>query len=553
MKIKSQTIFLLLGGILALAAALKLALSLASAFPFNSDEAVVALMARHILAGERPVFFYGQAYMGSLDAFLVAAGFLIFGQQVWVIRLVQALLYTGTIGTTFLLGRDLLGSAWVGLAAAGLMAIPTVNVTLYTTISLGGYGEALLLGNIIVLAGARMAGAWGFTGMGRRPDYSRPKDTFYPALFGLAAGLGLWANGLTLVAVIPTGLFCLVYWIKNFRQRPLSHSLYNLGVVAAGFFLGSFPWWYDAWRRGFSSLIGELLGQAVAVESGPWISQALAHGANFLLLGIPVILGMRPPWEVRWLVLPLLPFILVFWGWIGYRVVKAIYRKSALTPVYLLLLGIPATVLAGFIATPFGIDPSGRYFLPFAVPLSLLAGEAIVSSWAFKRLIGAGLLALILVYQLGGTVQCAITNPPGLTTQFDATTIIDHRYDGALIQFLISQGETAGYASYWTAYPIDFLSAEKVTLVPALPYHLDFRYARRDDRYPPYDSRVDQSPKVVYITARFPALADRLRTAFKLHGINWNEKAIGDYLVFYHLSRPIRPEALNLGWLTAAP
>jgi hypothetical protein len=36
--------------------------------PLNSDEAVVGLMARHILDGKRPVFYYGQAYMGSLDA-----------------------------------------------------------------------------------------------------------------------------------------------------------------------------------------------------------------------------------------------------------------------------------------------------------------------------------------------------------------------------------------------------------------------------------------------------------------------------------------------------
>ena len=53
---------------LALAAALKTGLVMANVIPFNADEAVVALMARHILQGERPVFFYGQAYLGSLDA-----------------------------------------------------------------------------------------------------------------------------------------------------------------------------------------------------------------------------------------------------------------------------------------------------------------------------------------------------------------------------------------------------------------------------------------------------------------------------------------------------
>src|SRR5512143_2634221 len=55
--------------ILALAASLgvKILLLGIQAVPFNADEAVVALMAKHILQGERPLFFYGQAYMGSLD------------------------------------------------------------------------------------------------------------------------------------------------------------------------------------------------------------------------------------------------------------------------------------------------------------------------------------------------------------------------------------------------------------------------------------------------------------------------------------------------------
>ena len=118
---------------------------------FNSDEAVVALMARHILNGARPTFFYGQAYMGSLDAFLVALAFKIFGQQVWVIRVVQAALYLGVLATTTWLGKKIFGDWRVGVLGALLLAIPAVNVSLYTTASLGGYGEALLLGNLILM------------------------------------------------------------------------------------------------------------------------------------------------------------------------------------------------------------------------------------------------------------------------------------------------------------------------------------------------------------------------------------------------------------------
>src|SRR4030067_806163 len=139
-------------GAIVVAVGLKMSLLAAGSVPFNADEAVVALMARHILQGERPVFFYGQAYMGSLDAYLVAGGFWLFGQKVWVIRGVQGVLYLATLLSTAWLGRAAFGSGKVGMIAAWLLAIPTMNLTLYTTATLGGYGEMLLVGNLILLA-----------------------------------------------------------------------------------------------------------------------------------------------------------------------------------------------------------------------------------------------------------------------------------------------------------------------------------------------------------------------------------------------------------------
>src|SRR3990172_8915500 len=79
--------------VLVIATLFKAGLWLSGVAQLNADEAVVGLMARHILQGERPTFFYGQAYLGSLDAWLVAGGFAALGQQGWGVRLVQTLLY----------------------------------------------------------------------------------------------------------------------------------------------------------------------------------------------------------------------------------------------------------------------------------------------------------------------------------------------------------------------------------------------------------------------------------------------------------------------------
>lgn len=94
-----------LPGILLLAGGLKIWLVFSGVVPFKTDEAVVALMARHILQGEAPIFFYRQAYMGSLYAWLTAMGFALAGESDWVLRIVQSLLYLGVILTKILLGK----------------------------------------------------------------------------------------------------------------------------------------------------------------------------------------------------------------------------------------------------------------------------------------------------------------------------------------------------------------------------------------------------------------------------------------------------------------
>jgi hypothetical protein len=163
-----------------------------------------------------------------------------------------------------------------------------------------------------------------------------------------------------------------------------------------------------------------------------------------------------------------------------------------------------------------------------------------------RALAGAGLGA-VLALNLWGNLGTALRNPPGITTQFDAATQIDHRYDGELIAFLRGHGETRGYTNYWVAYPLAFLSEESLLFIPRLPYHQDFSYTPRDDRYPVYTGTVMESSRVAYITTRHPALDQRLRAAFNAAEVSFEETVIGDYRVFHGLSSPIRPEEIGLG------
>ncbi len=522
------------------ASILKLWLIFQDLVPFNSDEAIVALMARHILGGDRPVFFYGQAYMGSLDAWFVAAGFALFGEQVWVIRLVQLLLYLLVILTTAALGKKVFGSSRIGDLAALLLAIPAVNVTLYTTVSLGGYGEALLIGNLVLLLSIQLVD---------RLQSDGSLNPWLGLVWGFLAGLGLWAFGLTLVYSIPAAIYLL--W-GSWRYKKLavkwSGWVLGLGMLVFGGLIGAAPWLSFAWLNGFGQLIFELRGGAIAgVEQLPWLLRMGQHITGFGLLGLTVILGMRPTWEVRWLALPLLPLVLFFWMGVVVFTARLVKQKTAQLPSQLLLLGMMVFLILVFIFSSFGADPSGRYFVPLAVPLALLAAGFIVS---LQDKIGHwrwGAAGLLLLFHLWGTYQLASLYPPGITTQFYAPTQIDHRFDQALIDFLLENGETRGYGNYWVSYPLAFLSQERLIFVPQLPYHLDFRYTERDDRYPAYDSMVDAADRVAYITTNHPDLNAYLASAFQERAVDWDEIQIGDYHVFFNLSKLVRPADMGLG------
>jgi len=525
------------------ALALKTALLALDAVPFNADEAVVALMARHILQGERPSFFYGQAYMGSLDAYLAAGAFRVFGQRVLAIRLVQVTLFAAVIVTSYPVALRFTGARRAAMLVVLLLAFPPVLLTLYTTASLGGYGEVLLAGNLLVWWGHRLgsedADRWGLW-----------------LAWGLAAGLGFWAMGLVLVYLVPVALWLL--W------RLRTHYWRGYLLAALGFAVGSLPWWLGNLGH-VDTGVAELFGTAVrsTATADSLVGNVGARALNFVILGLPALFGLRFPWDVEGPPLLLaVPALALYLGAVAFAARRPLphpsLTRSSSTPssparspqsassARPLLWGMCATLFLGFVLTPFGGDPSGRYFLPLYLPLFVFTAELLTALWERVGRWAWVLLGTILVFNLAGTIQAASTNPPGITTQFEAITQVDHRYDAELIGFLQAHGATRGYANYWVAYPIAFLSQEEIILVPRLPYKADLRYTSRDDRYAPYGEWVEASSTAVYVTTNHPVLDGLLQEQFAALGVRYRELQIGSYHVFYDLSRKVTPDELNL-------
>ncbi|MER6594457.1 DUF423 domain-containing protein, partial [Micromonospora purpureochromogenes] len=120
----------------------RLALLLGDTPRTNSDEATMGLAALHIARGEDfPVFFYGQAYMGALEAYLAAPLVASAGPSVLALRLPLLALYALFLLLSWRLTRRLGGDRWFALLVVGLLALGADRIVKNQLIAGGGYPE----------------------------------------------------------------------------------------------------------------------------------------------------------------------------------------------------------------------------------------------------------------------------------------------------------------------------------------------------------------------------------------------------------------------------
>ncbi len=100
-KKDSRPLFALLFA--ALTIAVRLPFLITGKIPFDSDEAVEGLMARHVLNGELPAFFWGQAFKGVPEVYVSAGMFAAFGSSVMALKSVTLAFFATYVGLNFVL------------------------------------------------------------------------------------------------------------------------------------------------------------------------------------------------------------------------------------------------------------------------------------------------------------------------------------------------------------------------------------------------------------------------------------------------------------------
>ena len=412
----------------------------------EADESVVGLMALHVLQGERPVFYWGQPYLGSLEAYLVASVFAVAPPSNLLLKLVPTVVFFVFVVLAYSGARRDLGLG-PALLTALYYCLPGSFLLFWSTKARGGYVELLALGQALIFLAPWAA---------RRG----PRLDGRLALYGFLAGLALWTHTLGLAWVVPAAIYSATRLGKRLLGAPL------LAAVAGG-------------------LIG--LGPAIAenVRTGGQTLEALQGGGssgevaqeNFRKLvdvGLPVLAGLgqatsspalfaqdwpqRPgswPWSGA-LLLGLGMLLLAPWA----RALLAPFQRGlAAERLSTAYFGLTVSLLTAILAVlgRFGeLVAEPRYALGLYVAAPLIFGTL----WTIGRrrwpLLVASLAAI-----LGLNLFSLVTADPRLnlpTTAGDS----NQRTRQRLIEYLEGQGIQSIYADYWIAYPVIFESGERI-------------------------------------------------------------------------------------------
>lgn len=254
----------------------------------SGDEAMTGLIAKQLVAqGAHLLFPYGPHYI-SLDSYIGAAFFSIFGSSTFALRAGLIFFFVFFLLTMFYLTR-LLYNKQLALITTGLLATGSSGLFLYQLEAVRNYAETACLGALLFLIASWLAiTAQG--GLQARPPSAQRKRLLLYTLFGLLAGLALWSN-LMMLSWIGTTMLLLFLSCRHELRRW--YGLYLLlGVI-----LGAFPLISSYVQALFAQSSPDMLpGQYhIAVAAMGTQSASLPRQlVGTLLYALPAITGASP-------------------------------------------------------------------------------------------------------------------------------------------------------------------------------------------------------------------------------------------------------------------
>jgi hypothetical protein len=539
--------------ILAVAALVRLPYLLFWDLFFNSDTAVLGLMARHFLRGEFSVYYWGEGYYGSLDPALLAPLFKIFGPTPGVAQWLPFVFSLLTVWIFYLYASCVL-DRWsarastliLALAPAGLFQI-SHSVFNYTFILFFGIIHLYLFEKF--LRGERRNGFFLLAGLvaGFSWYYFRLILVFWGAVFLYWIVTRTDSTGWAKANEKIKGFRFSQFW-KDFillRRAPVPVSLRWIFVVInfynlANFLVACFLWirgnwffsigrwrvklylwpilkssvllalvvyaaahyrkilpllrslWADSRARTFApgflagyspALYGILAGTS---PSSPGGLVALPTVVRNVLLAVPEMIT-RLAGAGRIFPLQVLSIAIVVCGflalgrllWIQTR--QRLQTGTAVEPYYAIPALCLMTAAFGLLGTNLRDANTVRFLVPLflCLPVGIALGLREINKKS--RLLAWG----ILLAFLGNTLWSNLL--------VWRKHVSPSRYE-VIAQGLAREKVKGGYADYWSAYYLTFLSQEEIILAPI----------NGKERYAPYPQYVQSLNEIILVGESAP-------------------------------------------------
>jgi hypothetical protein len=437
----------------------------------DSDEAVVGLMARHIVHQHQfTTFYWGQNYGGSITAVAMATVFQVFGASSAALKAVPIGMSAIAAVLVWRLGRRTVGEPAATIAALAFWVWPT-NYVWLSTKERGFYWACMILGLAFLIVVLRLV--------------DRPNGWRDWIALGLVGGLGWWTSPQILYFAVPGGL-----WLVLRLRREVWRMLAAVPFAVAG----SLPWLAWNVRHHWAAL----------VPTSHQYDQGYAGNVKVLVRhGVPVALGLNI--DDHWLVTAVFPVLYV--GIVVVGAVAVLRRR----PIPWLLVAVVAIFPLLWGAFPVsGVIGEGRYVLFLLPALALLLVYA-----ARSPVVQVIVLIAALAISVDGVhhLRCCVAPT--------APDVAMPQHTGPLISALDAHHVTRFDGNYWIVYRVAFETDERILGSPLT-----------SSRWPPYDHAVAAAadPPAVFV-ARSAFVPIYERGLARLH-IAFSRYRAGDFVVY---------------------
>lgn len=498
--------------IVAIGLFLRLDFLFASKFVIDGDEAIVGLMAKHIMEGRGiPIFYYGQSYMGSAEAIFASCVFKVFGVSSIALKSIPLFFSVALIVLIYFIGFEL-GSRFIARVGGLFLAVGPSVLIIWSAKARGGFIEIVFVGTLAIYLALRWI-------------KSTQPSMLQTMLIALVLGVGWWINNQILYYLLPIGLFMLLRCVR--LELPIGARIsfcleHTLAGVAA-FLLGSLPFWIYNLEHNFTSF---------GMFSHASLSEAGSHLLGAFSVALPILLGGRRLWAAHDIfpgatIIALAP--------VGLLMIYLMFARRKQfgqllcgkvcpeTPIELFVIFVFGALAVFSLSSFGGFVEEPRYLLPLypalaivvAASLEVLAGKSRLFAVAF----GILLLSLNLMScYLGGRAL------PGQPFVYKGERVsVDHK---ELINWLEQNNIKWVRTNYWIGYRLAFETGEKTRFMMFQePGQV------RIDSYENEGAPVEAKSPFVLV----PAQASLVEVGLKTLHIDYRKVKLSNYDVIYDL------------------